>query len=155
MNKESTKMNTFNISNRRYLGNKYKLLEWIKKIVDENCTDVNSFFDVFSGTGSVASAFCPARGMSSEQPVRDRQSSTEQTASRIARIGMMPPDSILQNILSQHPEKCKKPGNFSLSRSIRQSARILQVEQSKIAEYAELVDKYPRTVNTSLTEGPF
>ena len=50
-------VNTFNISNRRYLGNKYKLLEWIKRIVEENCTDVNSFFDVFSGTGSVASAF--------------------------------------------------------------------------------------------------
>ena len=50
-------VNSFNISNRRYLGNKYKLLEWIKRIVEENCTDVNSFFDVFSGTGSVASAF--------------------------------------------------------------------------------------------------
>ena len=43
-------VNTFNISNRRYLGNKYKLLDWIKSIVNENCTDVQSFFDVFSGT---------------------------------------------------------------------------------------------------------
>lgn len=34
---------TFNISNRRYLGNKYKLLDWIKQIVNENCVDVNSF----------------------------------------------------------------------------------------------------------------
>lgn len=48
---------TFNISNRRYLGNKYKLLGWIKEVVEHNCVDVNSFFDVFSGTGSVASAF--------------------------------------------------------------------------------------------------
>ena len=48
---------TFNISNRRYLGNKYKLLNWIKNIVNENCSDVQSFFDVFSGTGSVAFAF--------------------------------------------------------------------------------------------------
>ena len=54
-------MNTFNISNRRYLGNKYKLLEWIKRTVNENCTDVHSFFDVFSGTGSVASAFVDKR----------------------------------------------------------------------------------------------
>ena len=54
-------MNTFNISNRRYLGNKYKLLDWIKRIVDENCTDIHSFFDVFSGTGSVASAFIDKR----------------------------------------------------------------------------------------------
>lgn len=50
-------LNTFNISNRRYLGNKYKLLGWIKKVVDEHCVNVQSFFDVFSGTGSVASAF--------------------------------------------------------------------------------------------------
>ena len=50
-------ISTFKISSRRYLGNKYKLLGWIKNIVDENCTDINSFFDVFSGTGSVASAF--------------------------------------------------------------------------------------------------
>lgn len=54
-------MNTFNISNRRYLGNKYKLLDWIKRTVDENCTNVHSFFDVFSGTGSVASAFIDKR----------------------------------------------------------------------------------------------
>ena len=54
-------MNTFNISNRRYLGNKYKLLEWIKRTVNDYCTDVHSFFDVFSGTGSVASAFVDKR----------------------------------------------------------------------------------------------
>jgi len=54
-------MEYFNISNRRYLGNKYKLLDWIKTTVDENCTDVRSFFDVFSGTGSVAFAFLDKR----------------------------------------------------------------------------------------------
>lgn len=53
--------NSFDISSRRYLGNKYKLLKWIKNIVDTNCNDVNSFFDVFSGTGSVASAFIDKR----------------------------------------------------------------------------------------------
>ena len=51
----------FSISNRRYLGNKYKLLQWIRKIVDENCVDIHSFFDVFSGTGSVSSAFLDKR----------------------------------------------------------------------------------------------
>ena len=54
-------LQTFNISNRRYLGNKYKLLSWIKGIIEENCTNVESFFDVFSGTGSVASAFTDKR----------------------------------------------------------------------------------------------
>lgn len=50
-------LDSFNISNRRYLGNKYKLLDWIKEVVEQNCPNVNSVFDVFSGTGSVASAF--------------------------------------------------------------------------------------------------
>lgn len=45
------------INNRRYLGNKFKLLDQIRKIVDENCTDVETFVDIFAGTGSVASAF--------------------------------------------------------------------------------------------------
>ncbi len=54
-------INTFNISNRRYLGNKYKLLNWIKGIVNEHCENVESFFDVFSGTGSVASSFVNKR----------------------------------------------------------------------------------------------
>ena len=54
-------MDTFNISNRRYLGNKYKLSAWIKEVVEENCGEINSFFDVFSGTGSVASAFIDKR----------------------------------------------------------------------------------------------
>lgn len=54
-------MELFNISNRRYLGNKYKLLDWIKFIVNEQCGDIESFFDVFSGTGSVASAFIDKR----------------------------------------------------------------------------------------------
>jgi len=54
-------MDSFNISNRRYLGNKYKLLNWIKSIVDSHCNNVESFFDVFSGTGSVASSFTDKR----------------------------------------------------------------------------------------------
>lgn len=48
---------TFNINSRRYLGNKYKLLSFIRKVVDENCKDINVVCDIFSGTGSVASAF--------------------------------------------------------------------------------------------------
>ncbi len=54
-------MELINISNRRYLGNKYKLLPFIKGVVDRHCTDVHSFFDVFAGTGAVASAFTNCR----------------------------------------------------------------------------------------------
>ena len=46
-----------NINNRTYLGNKYKLLNFIKNVVEENCDNVKSIADIFSGTGSVASAF--------------------------------------------------------------------------------------------------
>ena len=43
----------FDIQNRRYIGNKYKLMSWIKELIKENCPNCKSFFDVFAGTGSV------------------------------------------------------------------------------------------------------
>ena len=45
------------IQNRRYLGNKFKLLDFIMKVVNENCSDTKIFADIFAGTGAVASAF--------------------------------------------------------------------------------------------------
>ncbi len=45
------------INNRRYLGNKYSLSDFIRKTVDENCKGVNIVVDIFSGTGAVANAF--------------------------------------------------------------------------------------------------
>ena len=45
------------INNRRYLGNKYKLLPFITKVVDKECSDIQSIADIFAGTGAVASAF--------------------------------------------------------------------------------------------------
>lgn len=48
---------TTTINNRRYLGNKYKLLPFIKNVVDSECRDVQTVVDIFSGTGAVASAF--------------------------------------------------------------------------------------------------
>lgn len=35
------------INNRRYLGNKYKLLSFIKDTVNERCENVNSIADIF------------------------------------------------------------------------------------------------------------
>lgn len=43
--------------NRRYLGSKSKLLNKIKDIVKKECTNVNSFLDLFAGTGVVGEAF--------------------------------------------------------------------------------------------------
>src|SRR5699024_2594841 len=45
------------IKNRRYLGSKYKLLEFICKVVKENCINVSSVADIFGGTGVVADRF--------------------------------------------------------------------------------------------------
>ena len=44
----------FNIQNRRYTGNKYKLMNWISQLINENCPNCHSFFDVFAGTGCVS-----------------------------------------------------------------------------------------------------
>lgn len=48
---------TSTINNRRYLGNKYKLLNFIKSVVDNECSQIDSVADIFSGTGAVSSAF--------------------------------------------------------------------------------------------------
>jgi adenine-specific DNA-methyltransferase len=45
------------INNRRYLGNKYKLLPFITKVVNDECTEIESVADIFAGTGAVSSAF--------------------------------------------------------------------------------------------------
>ena len=45
------------INNRRYLGNKYKLLPFIKKVVELECSNIEIVADIFAGTGAVASAF--------------------------------------------------------------------------------------------------
>lgn len=43
----------FKIWNRRYTGSKYKLADWIAKIIQSHC-DGHSFCDLFGGTGVVA-----------------------------------------------------------------------------------------------------
>ena len=50
-------MKKLEINNRRFLGSKYKLLNFIENIVNENCKNVNSVIDVFSGTGVVGNLF--------------------------------------------------------------------------------------------------
>jgi len=45
------------IQNRRFLGNKYKLIDFIEEVIQENCPEADSLFDVFAGTGVVAHYF--------------------------------------------------------------------------------------------------
>lgn len=47
------KENHFQLHNRRYIGNKYKLIEWIFSILEKECKG-KSFTDIFAGTGVVA-----------------------------------------------------------------------------------------------------
>lgn len=51
------KDNTFQLQNRRYLGNKFKLLGFIEDIVSEKCNGIKSFCDIFAGTGVVGERF--------------------------------------------------------------------------------------------------
>lgn len=50
-------LKTIRINNRRYLGNKYKLIPFIKEIVEQECPNIHTVADIFAGTGAVASAF--------------------------------------------------------------------------------------------------
>ena len=49
-------MKNLNINNRRYTGSKYKLITWIKGLLEKYCVDCSSFFDVFGGTGVVTAS---------------------------------------------------------------------------------------------------
>ncbi len=55
--KDRLKNNAFKLHNRRYLGNKYKLLGFIEDIVAEKCGEIESFCDIFAGTGVVGERF--------------------------------------------------------------------------------------------------
>ena len=48
------------INNRRYTGNKYKLMSWIKRLILEHCPEHGIFFDVFGGTGIVTAEMLDA-----------------------------------------------------------------------------------------------
>lgn len=50
-------MKKLTINNRRYLGSKYKLLDFIDETIKNNCREYNSVFDVFGGTGVVSNYF--------------------------------------------------------------------------------------------------
>ena len=50
-------MKKLEINNRRFLGSKYKLLNFIENTVNENCKNVKSVIDVFAGTGVVGDLF--------------------------------------------------------------------------------------------------
>lgn len=54
---DATAYKTSTINNRRYLGNKYKLLPFITRVVESECPKIETVADIFSGTGAVASAF--------------------------------------------------------------------------------------------------
>jgi adenine-specific DNA-methyltransferase len=47
------KKNHLQLQNRRYIGSKYKLIEWIFSILEKECKG-DSFADVFAGTGVVS-----------------------------------------------------------------------------------------------------
>lgn len=53
----ATRVASFSISNRRYLGSKFKLGPFIKAVIKDNCPSFESFADLFAGTGAVSFMF--------------------------------------------------------------------------------------------------
>src|SRR3990167_5480037 len=48
----------FDINNRKYLGSKNRLLDFLEKVITQNTTkEIGVFVDIFSGTGVVANRF--------------------------------------------------------------------------------------------------
>ena len=54
---QESKNGYFQLQNRRYLGNKYKLLGFIEDIISEKCGSIDSLCDIFAGTGVVGERF--------------------------------------------------------------------------------------------------
>ena len=54
---QESKSGYFRLQNRRYLGNKYKLLGFIEDIISEKCGSIDSICDIFAGTGVVGERF--------------------------------------------------------------------------------------------------
>jgi len=54
---ERSKSGYFQLQNRRFLGNKYKLLGFIEDIANEKCNGFNVICDIFAGTGVVGERF--------------------------------------------------------------------------------------------------
>jgi adenine-specific DNA-methyltransferase len=57
MNDAYFKNNAISISQRRYLGSKTKLLNFIDDILQKENIEFKSFADIFAGTGTVANHF--------------------------------------------------------------------------------------------------
>lgn len=55
--KSNTDLKQISIENRRYLGNKQRMLNELTRIINTECPGVEVVMDVFSGTGVVANAF--------------------------------------------------------------------------------------------------
>ncbi|PJA92036.1 hypothetical protein CO134_02210 [Candidatus Kuenenbacteria bacterium CG_4_9_14_3_um_filter_39_14] len=54
---DRVKPGRFQLQNRRFLGNKHKLLGFIEDIVNEKCNGFSVFCDIFAGTGVVGERF--------------------------------------------------------------------------------------------------
>jgi len=50
-------MQVTKINNRRYLGNKYRLLPFINDVIAKECGKFETFADIFAGTGAVSSSY--------------------------------------------------------------------------------------------------
>ena len=97
---------TADIWNRRYLGNKFKLLKFLRGIVDENCSGVETVADIFSGTGAVASAFTDKTVITNDLLYSNYLCNLAWFGSEKVRL------PLLENLIAEHNRADDLPANY-------------------------------------------
>ena len=54
-------MKTISINNRRYIGSKFRMIDFIKETMKKEKIEYSSFLDLFGGTGIVGDSFNDAK----------------------------------------------------------------------------------------------
>ena len=97
---------TADIRNRRYLGNKFKLLKFLRDIVDEKISAIETVADIFSGTGAVTSAFTDKTIITNDLLYSNYLCNLAWFGSETVRL------SLLQNLIEEYNQAEDLPTNY-------------------------------------------
>ena len=104
----------YSLENRRYIGCKAKLIDWIFQLIVENTHDVHSFCDIFSGTGVVANKaitlyeqvvindFLSSNNIMYKAFFADMEWDESKVVSTIEMFNSLSPSSIRENYFSKN-----------------------------------------------------
>lgn len=80
------------IQNRRFLGNKFKLLSFIRQTVEENCPNVEVVTDIFVGTGADLIRYYNQQNIAEENYMTENFADTYFSRNDCAKIGFIRDD---------------------------------------------------------------